>query len=106
MKRAEILDTAKQYVTADRNASYGDPEDSFALIAEFWNAYLGAVEDRNLHKSDDCDIGDRNIDAFDVANMMALMKIARLSQKPKNVDSAIDLAGYAACGGEILEKSR
>jgi len=33
--------------------------------------------------------------------MMALMKIARLRHNHGHADSWIDLAGYAACGGEI-----
>jgi hypothetical protein len=37
----------------------------------------------------------------DVAQMMALMKIARLENDPSHLDSWTDLAGYAACGAEI-----
>jgi hypothetical protein len=33
--------------------------------------------------------------------MMALMKLARMKANPAHVDSAVDLAGYAAIGGEI-----
>ena len=32
MNRSEILDTAYGYVCADRNAQYGEPEDSFEVI--------------------------------------------------------------------------
>jgi len=93
VKRAEILDTAKQYVTKDRNASYGEPENAFQTIAQFWNVYLGARRNpKNL------------ITAYDVGVMMLLMKTARMAQMPKNADSAIDAAGYAACAGEILAK--
>lgn len=39
--------------------------------------------------------------ASDVANMMILLKIARgANGKPKE-DNWIDIAGYAACGGEL-----
>jgi len=92
MNRTEILETAEEYVSADRNNQYGEPEDNFSLIAEYWSVYLG---DR-----------DGILDAFDVSMMMALMKVARLSKRPENADSAIDLAGYAACAGEILENTR
>jgi hypothetical protein len=40
MKRAEILDTAKQYVTKDRDATHGDMEDNFDSIAELWQIYF------------------------------------------------------------------
>ena len=92
MNRSEILETAEEYVSADRNDQYGEPEDNFALIAEYWSVYLG-----DTHAI---------LDAFDVAMMMALLKVARLSKRPENPDSAIDLAGYAACAGEILENTR
>ena len=38
--RAEILDTAKQYVTKDRQSTHGKPEDSFGRISEYWSAHL------------------------------------------------------------------
>ena len=40
MKRAEILDTAKQYVTKDRDDTHGDMEDNFESIAELWQIYF------------------------------------------------------------------
>ena len=33
--------------------------------------------------------------------MMALLKIARIATGKKVIDSYVDLAGYAACAGEI-----
>jgi hypothetical protein len=84
MNRAEILDTAKEYVTKDRQEAHGDAEANFGLIAAYWSAHLG-----------------RNIKSHDVAVMMALMKLARMKANPAHVDSAVDLAGYAAIGGEI-----
>jgi len=39
--RASILDEAKHAVTQDRNATHGNPEDSFAAIAAVWSARLG-----------------------------------------------------------------
>ena len=37
--------------------------------------------------------------------MMALLKIVRAKADPTGLDSYIDLAGYAACAGEIAETS-
>ena len=93
MKRATILSKASEYVTKDRNTEYGEPEDAFSTIAQLWGVYLDAKPTPG-----------RTISAYDVANMMALMKIARLAQGPSSPDSAIDLAGYAACAGEILSR--
>jgi hypothetical protein len=90
--RKEILLTAEKYVNGDREQQYGTPEDNFGIIAEFWNTYLGRKEVGTI------------IDAHDVANMMCLLKIARIASGQKKDDNYIDLAGYAACGGEIATK--
>lgn len=88
VSRTDILDKAKAIVTGDREQQYGKPEDNFAIIAGLWSAYKG--------------------DSFtpvDVAMMMALLKIARIKTGVGTVDSFVDLAGYAACAGEIAGKN-
>jgi hypothetical protein len=84
MNRAEILDTAKEYITKDRDATHGDAEANFGLIAAYWSAHLG-----------------RNIKPHDVAVMMTLLKLARAKANPAHADNWIDGCGYLACGGEI-----
>ena len=81
--RESILDAAKRCVCGDREQDYGSPEDNFAVIAALWTAYTGT-----------------DITPKDVAMMMALLKIARAKAGSKP-DTYIDLAGYAACGGEL-----
>lgn len=88
MRRNDILDKAKVCVSGDRDHEYGSPEDSFEMIAKLWNAYLGYGSDTK-------------IEPRDVAAMLALLKIARISSGVYKADNWIDLAGYAACGGEI-----
>lgn len=93
MTREEILKEALKRVNGEREQQYGSPEDSFMAIAELWTVYLehGCVEDNGavlLHPED-------------VAAMMALLKIARISSGVDKVDNWVDLAGYAACGGAI-----
>ena len=87
MTRAEILEAARICVCGDREQDYGSPEDNFSIIAELWSGYIGTM-----------------ICPKDVAMMMALLKIARIKKGDK-ADSFIDLAGYAACAGEIAAKS-
>ena len=75
-------------VTEERQDPYGEPEDSFGTIASFWSAYLAARRCTEIRP-------------FDVAAMMALLKIARIAHSGgTHVDSWIDLAGYAGCGAE------
>lgn len=84
MNRAQILDTAKVYVTKDRNATHGEPEDTFGLIAAYWSSHL-----------------DTFISPEDVAVMMTLLKLARLKSSPANMDNLADGIGYLACGAEL-----
>lgn len=85
MNRPEILDAAKKCVTGQREQDYGSPERNFDRIADLWNAYLGA----------------KTVDAVDVAMLLALLKVARIKTGKGTADSFVDLAGYAACAGEI-----
>lgn len=96
--KKEVLDAAILAV-ADRGLNYGKVEDSFDRIARLWNVHLinaGIVKDPK----------EALINAADVAMMMALMKIARLQNMPSHLDSWVDLAGYAACGGEATKDAR
>lgn len=87
--REQTLDTAKNCVIGNREQDYGAPESNFATIASFWSDYL-----------------DMNISAQQVADMMILMKISRIKNGGGTGDSYVDIAGYAACGNEILSKRR
>lgn len=89
MTRAEILDKAKECVCGQREQDYGKPEDNFATIAALWGAYK-----------------DTEFSAEDVSVMMALMKIARIKTGTSTDDCFVDLAGYAACGGEIASVNK
>lgn len=87
--RGEILDEAKKHVTGQRQEDYGDPESNFDTIAEYWETHLRASQ------------GLVALTATDVAIMMTLLKLARLGSNPLHKDSWVDVAGYAACGGEL-----
>ena len=84
LTRTDILDAAREAV-AGRQEIYGGPEDSFSTIAEMWRTYLDAL--------------DRPLTGFDVAMMLALLKIARARTAPWHTDNLVDIAGYAACCG-------
>jgi hypothetical protein len=91
MNRKEALDAAAACVLTDRNKDYGDPESNFANTAEIWNTYLRG---RGLLAEG------ASIEAFDVANLMIGLKLARLVTSPRKVDTLVDIAGYAACSAE------
>lgn len=87
MNRLDTLKAAAECVCGSREEDYGSPEDNFAVIAGLWTAYTGT-----------------DVTPKDVAMMMALLKIARAKAGSKP-DTYIDLAGYAACGAEISERT-
>jgi len=87
-KRAEILHNAEKCICGQREQDYGSPESNFGLIANLWSDYL-----------------DVEVTALDVAMMMCLLKISRIKNGGGSGDSFVDLAGYAACGGEIHEST-
>ena len=93
--RAEILEAAGRCVTGGRDEEYGEPEDSFDLIAQLREPYIRAA-----CVSPGANVGIRE---QDVAILMALLKIARAAVNDKP-DNFVDLAGYAACAGEAVQK--
>ena len=94
--RGDILDKARACVCQDRNRAYGEPEDGFRLIAALWEPVI-----RASCVSPGVDV---SVTPDTVALLMALLKIARAAQNPAHLDSWVDMARYAACGGEIACK--
>lgn len=90
MTRKEILEAAEKCVCGDREQDYGSPEKNFGTIANLWTVYLQG-----------CGVELDFLEECDVAAMLALLKIARISSGNAKADNWIDLAGYAACGGEL-----
>lgn len=88
--RSDILKCALKTVCGQREQDYGSPENNFKIIADLWSAYKQDV----------------SFTPIDVAMMMGLLKIARIKSGGGTMDSFIDLAGYAACGGEIYLNTR
>jgi hypothetical protein len=86
MKRAEILDEAKECVTVDRAADHGDLEDNFSTIAGYWSIHLGI-----------------DVSAVDVGIMMTLLKLARAKSNNGHMDNYRDGAGYLACAAECVK---
>lgn len=83
--RQEVLEEAISLTCGDRNRDYGDPRPNFEATAQMWSAYK-RVE----------------FSAHDVAAMMILLKVARLSESPHKRDNWTDAAGYAGLGAEVV----
>ena len=89
-----LLDEAYEIISNDRNKQYGSPEENFENIASLWTTYLTAANKVSIV-----------ISPVQVAHLMILLKIARLSTNPLHKDSGIDIAGYAACGEDCRVKN-
>jgi hypothetical protein len=89
-----ILDEAKNIVDGDRAKEYGDVDASFTRIAALWSAYL----------SDETIPFLVEINKFDVAKMMILLKVSRAAES-NHRDSYIDIAGYVACVDKMLPEA-
>lgn len=91
--RKTILSEAERVICNDRQDQYGNAEDSFQLIANFWNLYLyKKIDDTNP------------ITPYDVARMMTLLKLARSMCNPMHQDNDIDICGYTAIAAELAYK--
>lgn len=93
-KLGDSLNEAHSIINGERQDSYGNPEDSFGLIAEYWSTYL-----RKEYNSDH-----HHLRAKDVAHMMMLFKIARCTGQQFKRDNYIDIQGYAAIAADRLVK--
>lgn len=82
-----ILEEAQRLIHGERNQNYGHPRENFKNIARLFSGYL-----------------DREISDIDVANLMILVKVARVQGGPYHRDSFTDIAGYAGCVGRIYEE--
>lgn len=87
MDRGNILDAAQTAISQTRDKEYGDAASNFAAIANAWNAVRG---------------DDYTFRVEDVAEFMIVVKLCRLRHSPNHLDSWMDIAGYAALGGELM----
>ena len=91
--RGSCLDKAKEVINSERQDTYGNPEDSFEIISEYWSTYLSAGKTTDVI-----------IEKEDVMIMMGLLKIARMSAQRYNQDNYVDAAGYIALADDEAVK--
>ena len=65
-----ILEDAQELIHGQRNKDYGHPRENFADIAALWNGYLYRGGD----------LAGKILTAADVANLMILVKVARVKR--------------------------
>lgn len=85
--RQELL-TEALAVVEERNKTYDDPSLDFKRIAAMWTAMF--IEQGYEFGPDD------------VAKMLICLKLSRLMSTRNHKDSWLDIAGYGACGWEVV----
>ena len=95
MNREELLKAAIERVQAGSKV-YGKAEDNFSLIASFWNEYISSRQEYAHIEL---------LEPPDVAALMILLKIARAVNGKPQIDTWLDIAGYAACAVESMNTS-
>jgi hypothetical protein len=84
-----ILTEADRIIHSDRAEQYGPAEQSFDRIAAFWTTHL-----RDKLKPG------AEVDGYDVALLMVLMKVSRAATDVKD-DTFVDIAGYGALAARL-----
>ncbi len=89
--RGEILAETESIINGKRNRDYGDPVEDFTTTSALWQTYLSRIYARR---------GRLELKPHDVAAMMMLLKLARLTWTPEEKDHWMDALGYGALGWE------
>lgn len=87
--RKDFLDEAEKLINGPRAKDYGPAKMNHERIAAIWNIML----DKKLVQA---------IAPEDVVACMVGLKLARLAEDITKDDSWVDIIGYAALGGEII----
>jgi uncharacterized protein DUF6378 len=85
MIAADVCTRAADLVDGDRRRQHGEPEVTHACIAALWSTYLA----------------DRQLTGHDVAMMLLLVKVARITTGTLNPDNYVDICGYAGIAAEL-----
>lgn len=95
MTKSEFLDEVKRIV-AEREGQHGKPAETFKAIAAAWSVYLTAIVGVPVMLREE-----------DVAMMMVELKVQRFAGgQGTHMDTLLDIAGYAACAGELVSGGR
>lgn len=83
--RQHFIDTAAELINGPRAKDYGPAKFNHERIATIWSVILNTA-----------------VTAEQVAACMIGVKLARLAEDITKDDSWVDIIGYAALGGEIV----
>ncbi len=91
MNDTQLLREAAE-IAEGKSETHGSPEDSFGRIANYWSTYLD-IEGKLFEE----------LNKADVAEMMALFKLARAQGGEYNEDDYRDRLGYTNFANEFRQ---
>lgn len=100
VKRGRLMLEALDIINGERQDAYGNPEDSFETIADYWTTYIHQKMILACQRSTEFVINSR-----DVAVMMALLKVARIGNGTGHKDSYVDGCAYIALAGDMARRN-
>lgn len=87
--RKDFLDTAEGLINGPRAKEYGPAKLNHQRIADIWSILLAKKLSAEITPEE-------------VVACMVGLKLARLAEDTSKDDSWVDIIGYAALGGEII----
>ena len=89
--RKDFLDEAEKLINGPRAKEYGPAKMNHQRIADIWTILLKSKLDADITPEE-------------VVACMVGVKLARLAEDINKDDSWVDIIGYAALGGEIINE--
>ena len=89
--RKDFLDEAEKLINGPRAKEYGPAKMNHQRIADIWTIPLKSKLDADITPEE-------------VVACMVGVKLARLAEDINKDDSWVDIIGYAALGGEIINE--
>ncbi len=94
-KREDFLKEAASLINGPRAKEYGPARKNHQRIADMWTILL----EKKLREVDGVKC---SVEPEEVVACMVALKLARLAEDIYKDDSWVDIIGYAALGGEII----
>ena len=85
MIRKQLLEKAIEITVGKRDQDYGSPGANFLMASRMISAYLGW-----------------EVKPYEVAIILMTLKICRIKASPQKADNWLDIAGYSACGAQVV----
>lgn len=95
--KPSFVDEALNITRKNREGIYGKPSKNFETTAKMLEAWINARPGRIVY-------GEVKINTLDIADIMCILKLARLANQPLHRDSRVDLVGYTDCADRIIEE--